>query len=83
MVKAFLSNAGLDNGQIERITWLVGHHHTFSGIDGLDYQILVEADYIANALENGYSRANMNNFMAKIMKTDSGKKLLTAVMRVE
>ena len=80
MVKAFLADTGLDGGQIERIAWLVGHHHTFTGIDGLDYQILVEADYIANATENGYSRANMNSFMAKIMKTDSGKRLLTAVM---
>jgi HD superfamily phosphodiesterase len=80
MVKAFLKDAGLDDGQIDRVAYLVGHHHTFSDIDGLDYQILVEADYIANASENGYSRANINNFMEKIMKTDSGKRLLTAVM---
>lgn len=80
MVKEFLADAGLDDGQIDRVSYLVGHHHTFSDIDGLDYQILVEADYIANASENGYSRANINNFMDKIMKTDSGKRLLTAVM---
>ena len=60
----------------------MGHHHTFSEIDGLDYQILVEADYIANASENGYSKENVKNFMAKIMKTESGMKLLTSVMRV-
>jgi hypothetical protein len=82
MVKGFLADTGLDGGQIDRVAYLVGHHHTFSDIDGLDYQILVEADYIANASENGYSRANINNFMAKIMKTDSGKRLLTAVMKV-
>ena len=80
MVKTFLSDSGLDSEQIDRVAYLVGHHHTFSDIDGKDYQILVEADYIANASENGYSRANINNFMAKIMKTDSGKRLLTAVM---
>lgn len=80
MVQAFLADSGLDGGQIDRISYLVGHHHTFSDIDGLDYQILVEADYIANATENGYSRANINNFMEKIMKTDSGKRLLTAAM---
>ena len=80
MVRAFLVDAGIDAAQIDRVAYLVGHHHTFSGIDGTDYQILVEADYIANASENGYSRANINNFMAKIMKTDSGKRLLTAVM---
>ena len=82
MVMTFLSDTGLNEEQIERITWLVGHHHTFSEIDGLDYQILVEADYIANASENGYSKENVKNFMAKIMKTESGMKLLTSVMRV-
>jgi hypothetical protein len=27
------------------IAFLVGHHHTFTGIDNVDWQILVEADY--------------------------------------
>ena len=80
MVREFLADTGLNDLQMERIVYLVGHHHTFSDIDGLDYQILVEADYIANASENGYSRENVKNFMAKIMKTESGKRLLLEVM---
>ena len=80
MVKAFLANSGLSARKVDRIAWLVGHHHTFSDIDGLDYQILVEADYIANASENGYSDENVRNFMGRIMKTDSGKRLLASVM---
>ena len=82
MVKTFLSDTGLDEGQIERIAWLIGHHHTLSEIDGLDYQILIEADYIANASENGYSKENVKNFMATIMKTETGVRLLASVMRV-
>ena len=82
MVKTFLADSGLDGAQIDRIAYLVGHHHTFSGIDGMDYQILIEADYIANASENGYSQDNVRNFMVKIMKTESGKRLLTSVMGV-
>ena len=82
MVRAFLAESGLDFEQIDRVAYLVGHHHTFAGIDGLDYQILIEADYIANASENGYSQENVRNFMAKIMKTESGKRLLAAVMGV-
>lgn len=82
LVRAFLVESGLDSEQIDRVAYLVGHHHTFSGIDGLDYQILIEADYIANASENGYSQDNIRNFMAKIMKTESGKRLLTAVKKV-
>ena len=76
LVRTFLADAGLTAEQIERIAFLVGHHHTFTAISGADYQILVEADYIVNAAENGYSRQNMENFMHKIMKTESGKRIL-------
>lgn len=79
MVRAFLSDCGMSTGQVDRVAYLVGHHHTFRGIDGIDYQILIEADYIANASENGYSRENVMNFMNKIMKTESGKNLIKAV----
>ncbi len=80
MVRAFLSDTGIPGEQIDRVSYLVGHHHTLQGIDGMDYQILVEADYIVNATENGYSRENIDNFMQKIMKTDSGKRVLEEVL---
>ncbi|MBR2666740.1 MAG: HD domain-containing protein [Oscillospiraceae bacterium] len=79
MVRAFLSDSGMSGVQIERVAYLVGHHHTFTGIDGPDWQILVEADYIANAAENGYSRENIRNFMDRVMKTDAGKRLCRKV----
>ena len=79
MVRAFLSDCGMSTGQVNRVAYLVGHHHTFRGIDGIDYQILIEADYIANAAENGYSEENVTNFINKIMKTESGKRIARAV----
>ena len=79
MVRSFLSDSGMSEEQIERVAYLVGHHHTFHDIDGIDYQILIEADYIANASENGYSKMNVANFMNKIMTTESGKRLTKAV----
>ena len=75
LVKEFLSDSEMTEVQIDRVDFLVGHHHTFTGIDCLDWQILIEADYIANATENGYSETNVRNFIQKIMKTDSGKSL--------
>ena len=79
MVRTFLSDCGMCTGQIDRVAYLVGHHHTFFGIDGIDYQILIEADYIANATENGYSQENAANFINKIMKTESGKRIAKIV----
>ena len=79
MVRDFLKNSGLTQEQIDRVSWLVGHHHTFQGIDGADYQILIEADYIANASENGYPESSIRNFMEKWMKTESGKQMIKDV----
>jgi len=65
--------------QIERVAFLVGHHHTLAGIDGLDWQILVEADYIVNTVENGYSLQNISHFIENNMRTESGKRLARSV----
>ena len=79
LVRTFLADCGIGAEQIDRIAYLVGHHHTFHDIQGIDYQILIEADYIANSSENEYSRENVVNFMNRIMKTESGKRLARAV----
>lgn len=79
VVREFLSDFELSAEQIDRISYLVGRHHTYSNIDGMDYQILIEADYIANASENGYSRTNIESFIHRIMKTESGIKILEAM----
>lgn len=82
LVEAFLSDTGLHAAQIERVKYLVGHHHTFSGIDGLDYQILVEADFIANASENGYEASRIEAFLDRIVKTNAGKRLIQNIFRL-
>ena len=82
LVADFLAATGMTQEQINRVQYLVGHHHTFTDISGLDYQILIEADYIANASENGFTLENLRNFMGKLMKTETGKRLLAAVMGI-
>lgn len=79
LVRSFLSDKGLTEVQIERVAFLVGHHHTLAGIEGLDWQILVEADYIVNAVENGYSLQNISHFIENNMRTESGKRLARSV----
>jgi len=83
LVWEFLSDSDMTDEQIARVAFLVSHHHTFTDIDGADYQILIEADYIANASENGYSEENIRGFMQKIMKTQSGKKILQDIFCIK
>ena len=51
LAEQMLSELGFEKDVIERVSFLVGHHHTYTGIDGLDYQILVEADFLVNLFE--------------------------------
>ena len=60
----------------------MGHHHTLHDIDGLDYQILIEADYIVNACEGRYDKETVRAFMEKFMRTGSGRRLARAVFQI-
>lgn len=60
---------------IERVCYLVGHHHTYSQIDGLDYQILVEADFLVNLYEDGCGWAAVQAAYENIFRTESGRKV--------
>jgi hypothetical protein len=60
---------------IDRVSYLVAHHHTYTNIDGIDYQILVEADFLVNLYEKQSSKESIENAYNKIFKTESGRKL--------
>ena len=79
LVKDFLRDTGMSADQIQRVSYLVGHHHTFEEVEGMDYQILLEADFIANASENGYSEEKICSFLDRVARTDSGKRLIRTV----
>lgn len=57
---------------IERICYLVGHHHTYDNIDGMDYQILVEADFLVNLYEDGLGKKEVEAAMKNIFRTKTG-----------
>ena len=61
IVRTFLADSGMTEAQVERIAYLVGHHHTLTGIDGMDYQILVEADFLVNMCEDELSEEALQN----------------------
>ena len=44
-----------DEEEIDRILYLIAHHHTYTNVDGVDYRILLEADFLVNALEDNMS----------------------------
>ena len=79
LAEEFLREFRLPGEMKERIVWLVGHHHTLTEIQGIDYQILIEADYLVNADESGFSRENIENTRDRIFCTATGRRLLESI----
>lgn len=67
---------GYTEEQIERVKYLIGHHHTYKNIEGMDYQILVEADFLVNIYEDEIKKDAVEYVKSNIFKTESGKQLL-------
>lgn len=67
---------------MNRVAYLMGHHHSPEQIDAIDYQILIEADDIVNASENGYGHQAIRSFMEHTMKTAVGIRLTKTVFGV-
>jgi len=83
IAEEMLTKLGYDKDVIERVSYLVGHHHTYSNIDGIDYQILVEADFLVNIDEDEITKETAKNVREKIFKTKSGTQMLDNLFLTE
>ncbi|MCK5094071.1 MAG: HD domain-containing protein [Spirochaetes bacterium] len=68
---------------LERVCYIVGYHHTIEKVDGMDFQIIWEADFLVNIEEknitlekSSYQKAIEENF-----KTETGRKLITPLLK--
>lgn len=72
IARTMLEKLGYDADFIDRVCFLIAHHHTYDAIEGKDYQILIEADFLVNALEEKLSPEMVQDVMSKIFKTPKG-----------
>lgn len=75
MAKRMLADAGFPSEITERVCYMVGHHHTYTNIDGTDLRILIEADFLVNLYEDKTSSDGIVSAYNGIFMTDSGKLL--------
>ncbi len=81
--KALLSAFGLAQEDLQRICYLVAHHHTYDAIDGIDYQILVEADFLVNLHERQTPQEGVVTTLNRIFKTKTGIRLCETLFGVD
>jgi len=64
-----------DAALVERVLYIIGHHHSYSHIDGLDYQIVVEADFLVNVQEGDITPNAFAAACRKLFRTGTGRRL--------
>lgn len=79
LLREFLEEFDIESNMKERIIYIVCHHHTYTNVDGMDYQILLEADFLVNADESQYSTEQIQTFKKNVFRTESGKHILDSI----
>ena len=79
IAQEMLTKLNYDKEVIERVCYLVAHHHTYDAIDDIDYQILVEADFLVNIHENYNPYRSAKEAYDRIFKTVTGKNLFQII----
>ena len=77
IAEKLLKELQFEENVIERVKYLIAHHHTYDAIDGIDYQILVEADFLVNYFEDHLETESIKKSVKKIFKTENGIRIAT------
>lgn len=81
VAREMLMQLGYEETFIDRVCYLIAHHHTYHNMDGLDYQILVEADFLVNISEDAMSSDAVESVKNKIFRTEAGLRFLTGIFK--
>ena len=73
VARELLEELGYEDDVMDRVCYLVAHHHTYDKVDKMDYQILVEADFLVNMYEDKLEKKSIEVVFQKIFKTPSGR----------
>ena len=75
--RALLQGAGGYPPELfDRVCFLIAHHHTYEGVDGPDWQILLEADFLVNSFDKNMPEEAIKKMRSHVFKTGSGITML-------
>lgn len=83
LARAMLEKLPFAEEEIQRVCALVGEHHTYDPIDGIDHQILIEADFLVNSYSHGDSKALCEHTLKTIIATKTGKQIYAAMFGLD
>lgn len=70
--REMLSSLVIAPDVIDRVCYLVAHHHTYENVDGIDYRILLEADALVNLYEDNSPQSAIEAMLQNVFRTETG-----------
>ena len=82
IAQRILEQTALSEACKQRVLYLIAHHHTYDDIDGLDYRIIVEADFLVNSDEKNISETAFAGAYKKFFRTRAAKELAKLMFEI-
>lgn len=83
LAEKMLLELGYGQEIVSRVSYLVGHHHTYTGVDGMDYRILLEADFLVNLFEDAMGDEAVAKAYKNVFRTETGKRICREMFGME
>ncbi len=81
IARGLLAQFNIDNQTVDRICYIIGNHHSYQKIDDIDFQVLVEADFLVNIYEDNMTPQMIKSLRSKYFKTSTAIKMLDNIYR--
>lgn len=79
IAKEILKEFDISEDTLNRVLFIIANHHSYSKIDGVDFQIMVEADFLVNFEEGNISMGILPETKKNIFKTKTGLEFLNGI----
>jgi hypothetical protein len=82
VARRLMEEMGVRPDILERVCFMVGNHHTREAVDGIDFQILWEADFIVNIEEKNIelNPREIEDALKENIRTRTGGSLVREVL---
>ncbi|HCX64628.1 MAG TPA: hypothetical protein DHN33_05410, partial [Eubacteriaceae bacterium] len=75
IARRMLEKYNLPKKLVDRVAYIISKHHSYDCIDGIDFQIIVEADLLVNAADEQLSHKALSLLYKRYFSTKKGKEL--------
>ena len=79
IARDILSDEEIDVETLDRICFIIGNHHSYQKIEGLDFQIIVEADFLVNIYEDEMTKHSIESVRNKYFRTQTSISMIESI----